>query len=203
MFELYWDFTIQSRRRERQRRRWWPQCAWPWGRPGWDWGRAGTRRQQSGPTAGMSQNSPVMGKEKRLVGLQIKSNILIQNKWHHIQIHQWDSDYGVKVLVTFWTDSNALTVLNKLKYDVVIRKGSTMKHHSWQNTAETTLFEVRLPGLEEIPGTDWQVAGSRTQWYLCTRAQPSCVVSPGTALLVPVDCLTIKYFFSPTFKVNN
>lgn len=41
-------------------------------------------------------------KKKRLAGLKMKSNIWIQNKCHLTQIHQWESDYGVKLLLTFW-----------------------------------------------------------------------------------------------------
>lgn len=73
-FELYGDFTIRSRRWERPRQRRWPQRAWPGGRPGWDWGRDGTRSQRSGPTADMSQNSPIM-ENKKVSGFKNKSKI--------------------------------------------------------------------------------------------------------------------------------
>lgn len=59
------------------------------------------------------------------------------------------------------TDSNPLTGLNELEYGrrqrnhrvFLNKRGSAMKHHSSPDTGRTTLLEVCLPGLEEIPGT--------------------------------------------------
>lgn len=82
--------------------------------------------------------------KKKLLGLKIQSKILIHNNWHHTQIHQWESDYGVKNLGNIsglndpQNDSNPLTVLNELEYGrrqknhcVSLKERATMKLHSW------------------------------------------------------------------------
>lgn len=81
------------------------------------------------------------------------------------------------------------------------RTGGTMEPLDRGTTAGSTSFGLRLPGPEGIPGTGWAAAaaGTRWCWTLCTRAQPSCLGSPGTTTLVP---LGPKINFNIKFEGN-
>lgn len=94
-----------------------------------------------------------------------------------------------------WMNSNVGVVTKIIK--------SPNKRHNLEGqtalwcdaTAEKTLIGVCLPGPKKIPGTDWPAAAAGSRWCLpaCTRAQPSCLGSPGTTKLVPLGRKSYEY----------
>lgn len=145
------------------------------------------------------------------LNIQVQYNIKQLAEHSHTPVTKWPWDEAfLAVFAGLLTDTNPLTVVNELdcghrhkNHSVSVTQetqpewtDNSMKPHDWGNTAVIHLIGVCLPGPKKIPGTDWPAASAGSQWCLpvCTRAQPSCLGSPGTTKLVPLGRKPYEYF---------